>query len=354
MITISLCMIVRNEELVLARCLDSVQGIPDEIIIVDTGSVDATKEIAGQYTSLVYDFLWQDDFSAARNFSFSKASKEYLLWLDADDVLSPKDREAFLNLKNQLDPTVDIVMMPYIISEDPQGNSLFSYPRERLIKREKGYVWQGEIHETISLIGIIRQENIPVRHRKMKSGDPKRNLRIFQGMISRGKQLDPRERYYYARELWYNEQYASAKQELETYLTLPGWKEDRIQAWLILSHCRSALGDEAGALDCLYKSFEEDLPRPEVCCAIGDWYQRQGENQKAVYWYRMAMEAPESEMGFCQPEMKTFVPLMQMCVCYDRLGDRKQAFACHQQAKKLHPEHPSVLYNEKYFQSLLS
>ena len=77
MVTISLCMIVKNEEKVLARCLDSVADLVDEIIIVDTGSSDATKEIASRYTDQVYDFAWQDDFAAARNFSFSKASMDY-------------------------------------------------------------------------------------------------------------------------------------------------------------------------------------------------------------------------------------------------------------------------------------
>ena len=69
MITISLCMIVKNEERVLKRCLDSVRDLVDEIIIVDTGSTDATKRIAAGYTDKIYDFTWNDDFSAARNFA---------------------------------------------------------------------------------------------------------------------------------------------------------------------------------------------------------------------------------------------------------------------------------------------
>ena len=68
-------MIVKNEEKLLARCLDSVAGLMDEIIIVDTGSSDKTKEIAARYTDKIYDFEWIDDFSAARNFAFSKAKK---------------------------------------------------------------------------------------------------------------------------------------------------------------------------------------------------------------------------------------------------------------------------------------
>ena len=79
LITISLCMIVKNEEKVLARCLESAKGFADEIIIVDTGSQDRTKEIARAYTEKIYDFSWKDDFSAARNESFSKASMDYCM-----------------------------------------------------------------------------------------------------------------------------------------------------------------------------------------------------------------------------------------------------------------------------------
>lgn len=92
MITISLCMIVKNEEDVLERCLRSAEGVADEIIIADTGSTDQTKEIARRCGAKVYDFVWKDDFAAARNFAFSKATCDYLFWLDADDVVPEQTR----------------------------------------------------------------------------------------------------------------------------------------------------------------------------------------------------------------------------------------------------------------------
>ena len=85
--TWSLCMIVKNEENNIENCLNSVKNLFDEIIIVDTGSTDRTKEVVGKHTNKVYDFKWIDNFSAARNFAFSKASKDYIMWLDADDIV---------------------------------------------------------------------------------------------------------------------------------------------------------------------------------------------------------------------------------------------------------------------------
>ena len=87
MITISVCMIVKNEELLLAQCLDSLQNIADEIIIVDTGSTDRTKEIASRYTDKIFDFPWIHDYSAARNFAAEQASMEYIYMADADERL---------------------------------------------------------------------------------------------------------------------------------------------------------------------------------------------------------------------------------------------------------------------------
>ena len=122
MITISLCMIVKNEEDTLRRCIRSVKDIADEVIIVDTGSTDKTKEIAKELTDHVYDFEWIDDFSAARNFAYSKATKDYILILDADDVLLAEDRKKFKKLKKTLDPAVDMVMMKYNVGYDSDGN----------------------------------------------------------------------------------------------------------------------------------------------------------------------------------------------------------------------------------------
>ena len=84
---ISLCLIVKNEEQILERCLNSFKGYYDELIIVDTGSTDSTKDIAKRYTSKVFDFEWCDDFSKARNFSIEQAAGDYILVLDTDEFL---------------------------------------------------------------------------------------------------------------------------------------------------------------------------------------------------------------------------------------------------------------------------
>ena len=91
--TLSLCMIVKNEERNLVRCLSSVKSAVDEMIVVDTGSTDRTKELAAAFGAKVFDFDWDEDFSSARNFSLSKATGDWILVIDADETVSSRDHE---------------------------------------------------------------------------------------------------------------------------------------------------------------------------------------------------------------------------------------------------------------------
>lgn len=98
-VSLSLCMIVKNEAETLPICLKSVEGIMDQIVIVDTGSEDGTIEAARSFGAEVYHFDWIDDFSAARNESLKHATGDYIIWLDADDVISPEQAKRLLELK---------------------------------------------------------------------------------------------------------------------------------------------------------------------------------------------------------------------------------------------------------------
>ena len=109
----SLCMIVKNEEAVLNRCLESMASAMDEIIIVDTGSTDATKKIATAYTDQIYDFAWTGNFAEARNYAASKATGDYIYTADADEYLEPEELQKLLQLKKVLLPEVEIVQMLY-------------------------------------------------------------------------------------------------------------------------------------------------------------------------------------------------------------------------------------------------
>lgn len=354
MATISLCMIVKNEEQVLRRCLDSVAGAVDEIVVVDTGSTDSTKAIAAEYTDKIFDFTWMDDFSAARNFAFSKGSMDYLMWLDADDVLLPGDRENLLTLKRTLPASTDMVMMKYHVAFDAEGTPTFSYYRERIIRNVGRPLWQGVVHEAISPFGEVAWSDVAVSHKKQGLGDRDRNLRIYESHIAAGATLCPRERFYYARELYDHARYAEAARELRTFLDGGGWVENEIEACRILARCQYALGKPVAALRALLESLLYDEPRAETCCDLGRYFFDRGEWRRAAFWYELALtrERDDRSGAFVRPECYGYLPCIQLCVCCDRMGQRERAEGYNLRAGAFKPGDAAYRKNLAYFAAL--
>lgn len=355
MITISLCMIVKNEEKHLARCLDHAADLVEEIIIVDTGSTDRTLEIASQYTPKVYSHPWTDDFSNARNYAFSKASMDYCMWLDADDVLEETEAEKFLQLKQTLTTDVDIVMMKYHTAFDDAGVPTFSFFRERWIKNDSKHRWVGAVHEVIPLNGKIIYSHIAISHRKIGSGDSNRNLKIYQKQLASGKPMEPRHQYYYGRELYYHQNYEEAISVFESFLSSPeGWIENKIEACSICADCYYQLNQEDTALLTLLRSLSFDLPRAEICCQIGKHFLEHQNYYNAIYWYESALQAKRNEYagGFILPDCYDYIPFLQLCVCYDKLGDTEKARSYNERAGACKPHSKSYLYNKQYFDNL--
>ena len=356
MITISLCMIVKNEENVLGRCLDSVQDLIDEIIIVDTGSSDRTKQIASQYTSNIYDFEWIDDFSAARNYSFSQATTDYVFWMDADDMLLDEDKLKLMQLKRTLEPDVDVVMMKYNYAFDGDGNVTLSFYRERLLKRNKFFKWIDPIHEYIGYDGNIITSNICITHKRIHSFTG-RNLKIFEKMVSEGKAFSPRNLFYFARELYHNGRYEEAISYYHKFLdTGKGWVENNINACLDLSKCYKMKDDKENALKAMLKSLEYAAPRAEICCELGYYYKDKGDYKNAIIWFKLAtqLEKPEGNWGFVSCDYWGYIPNIELCVCFDKLGNIEEAIRYNNKAAENKPNNASVLQNKKYYEWLLN
>jgi len=351
-------MIVKNEEHNLPVCLDSVKDIVDEIAIVDTGSTDRTREIARKYTVKVYDFRWIDDFSAARNYAFSRATCDYVMWLDADDVFLPEDRERLIKLKAELEAEQpDAVMMRYAYARDPEGNPTLIFFRERIVKRSRNYHWCEPVHEYIDIAnGKTKISDVIVTHLRQESAQSGRNLKIFRSQLAEGKELSPRGTFYFARELKDNRLYEDAAVYFEKFLIEnKGWLEDNINASLELAACYLTLKDEKKALASLYRSFIYDLPRPEVCCKLGYCYKGSKDYKKAVYWFeraiRPAQADPAVRIGFTLPECAGYIPAIECAVCYDALGEREKAVTYNELAGEYKSGDKAVEYNRTYFAS---
>jgi glycosyltransferase involved in cell wall biosynthesis len=184
--TVSLCMIVKDEEEHLAKCLASVKPIVDEMIVVDTGSTDRTKDIARVFGARVYDFKWSNDFSEARNFSMSKASGEWIFVIDADEVISSLDYRNFLRLVRKSTSkmvayafmtrnyTTDVNQVKWIANDgkypkEDAGSGWTPSHKVRLFPNDNRIRFEYPVHELVenSLKRSdirIKKCNIPVHH----------------------------------------------------------------------------------------------------------------------------------------------------------------------------------------------
>lgn len=150
MSTVSLCMIVRNEEEYIEACLESAKNLVDEIIILDTGSSDRTKEICSCYTDKIYETEWQEDFSTARNLCISKASGDWILWMDADERLIVKDRKLLQKkLLKKRCKAYSVRMLHFMESVKEESKQYHVSHHIRLFQRSAGYQFQGIIHEKL-------------------------------------------------------------------------------------------------------------------------------------------------------------------------------------------------------------
>jgi len=330
---ISLCMIVKNEEETLGRCLDSVSGLMDEIIIVDTGSEDRTKEIAAKYTDKVFDFVWTDDFAAARNFSFSKATKDYCMWLDADDILKEENRDLFRQLKVNLDPDVDIVFMPYHYSFTEDGRLKMSLMRERIVKRSAGFVWEYPIHENLKVWGTAVKSGVTVTHSR-KHGKGDRNFKILETVVKNGEN-NVKLTFYYGVELYDRDRIDESIAAINKFFEQGGAETPfLLEACILLHDCYFQKKRYDLALKTSQKYLEQCIGSPKFCWQLGRFYIEAVKNvNEAVYWYELALQCPAPDDSMIiEHEYYYYVPCLELGKAYCALEKYEEGFGCLYQA----------------------
>lgn len=214
--TLSAVLIAKNESLTIARVVQQAAQFCDEVVVCDTGSTDDTVALAQAAGARVVHFAWVDDFAAARNYSFSQATGDWIVWLDADDVLPPDTIEVGKRLKTEVLGAIaaNCIRCPYIYQYAEDGQPMLTQFRERIVRRSANLQWIGAVHEVLGELGISWSActDFVVEHRThpdnvaRKSG---RNLRIYDKTIDI-KTASTRDLYLYAGELRVVQRYAEA------------------------------------------------------------------------------------------------------------------------------------------------
>jgi len=312
-------MIVRNEEKELARCLDSLVDLMDEIIIVDTGSTDRTKEIASHYTKHVLDFFWCNDFAAARNFAASQATMEYMYTADADEVLDAENQKKFAELKQVMLPEIEIVQMQYV-NQLNEKNTLYNFEKEyrpKLYRRIRDFVWIDPIHETLRTEPVVFDSEVEILHypQTIHSG---RDFQELHRIFERGIRLSKRLHHMYAMELFLsgqNQDFIEAKDVFLATMEQEDRTDDEVrEAICVLVKCYHIQKDIPHMMSFALKDAMQ--PTSETCCELGIFYEEQNDLTEAMLWYQNAAMETESIL-----DLRTLnqIPGKRMEACREKL-----------------------------------
>jgi glycosyltransferase involved in cell wall biosynthesis len=352
MATLSLCLIVKDETDTLDACLKSASSIADEIIIVQTVDNWPTKKVANKYNAKTYPFTWINDFSAARNYSFEQATKDYIMWLDADDIIPPSEVDKIRQLKMNITPNIDVVMMDYKVRFDEKGNSLLTVSRERMVRRDKGYKWIGTVHECIDIPpqghNVIGTDITMVHTTNRTEPNGTRNLDIYKKKYENNDAMISRDLYHYGNELFDHKFFEEAiviyKEMLEDK---DAWVEHAISACLKLGDCYLALNKGEEAVKYFVKTFEYDVPRAEALCQLSVYYLQKQDWRKGILWAKNVFSAEKPEYNPISMEhCWTWFPHQLLAHGLWTIGQFELAYQHNNEILKFKPNDPEALENK--------
>jgi len=296
--SISLSMICRNEEVNIDRCLSSVDGVVDEVILVDTGSTDKTKEIALRHSNVkIVDFPWIDDFSAARNEGLKHVTSDWILFLDSDEIIAPECKEALKKLvKNSSKDTVYNVSIENLL----EGDNKVIHCNFRLWPKHPEAIFLNPVHESLMIPKGFKQAPAPgikiihygyMEEQKVRKDTNKRNLRILLKAVEKYPERGFMN-YYIAQQYFIEQNYPLSLQYYEKtldFLTKNQCVETKIFTPLVL----------VGILKChlLLKHWDKvnemstiDTNTPDFYVELGGYFYGNKKYFDAIKTYEKAIE----------------------------------------------------------------
>ncbi|MBI1274341.1 glycosyltransferase [bacterium] len=334
-VTLSLAMIVKNEGDLIERALSCAKPICDEMIVVDTGSTDDTVAKAEAMGAKLAHFAWIDDFAAARNYSFSLCTGDWILWLDADDIITPENQRRIAQLKSQLDDSLDAIYLNY------HHTASTHLLRERLIRRGIDAIWKNRVHEAIYGLIPARTKTFPdifITHQKppeMNALSPRRNLAILMQMLADGDEsgrtlrLIARENYTMGN---LNEAVAFYERY---YATTPPVDSYMVREMLRLARAYASTGKDEKARESFGRAIMLMPDIAEVYYETGKYLVERKQWAAALPLFAAAISIPNSGKGNIDPEAYGPNPHDYISICYHSLGRYEQAIHHAEEALRL-------------------
>jgi len=352
---LTLALIVRDEERMLPGCLESVHGLVDEIVVVDTGSRDATVDIALAHGARVVQIEWPDDFAAARNVGLAHVRTPWVLWLDADERLAAESRGALRAVvAREPDDAPPTVYAPLIANVDSAGQSLGADHMPRLWRVRPELVFTGRIHERVGegVAGLkhVYEDSIRVVHLgydpavARARGKSERNTRLLERELSE-RPDDPMLLFYRAKEAYAAGLDAEAAQDfLRVIERAPGLNYG-LSSYVFAVECLRSSGQPDAALDLAMKGVAVAPHYAELWYAAGQAALDAGRPIQAEAQFR---EARKPSQGFAlaafrDPDVQAFRAEVGMGQALRRQNLLKDAIAVWNKVRERVPLGPDRL-----------
>ncbi|MDD3415231.1 MAG: glycosyltransferase [Lachnospiraceae bacterium] len=326
----SVCIIVKNEEKNILKCLQSLQSLPVEIILVDTGSTDSTVELAKKYTANIFSFPWSNDFSAARNFSISKASNDWILVLDADENITDCNCSFLLQFvaDNDACPCVGRVQrINHIIGD--QGSDTSQEWITRFFNK-RYFHYSGSIHEQVTAIEPFSYTcmDLPIilNHSGYAASDDviqkaNRDLTLLLNE-SKYQNLDAYMNYQIGQCYYQLKKYNNACFYFEKCFDFDLNPELDYVRTMVLSYGYSLIALKKFNRACILSELAEFFPQfADYHFLLGFIYMNLGDFQNAIASYKYAIQCSEYSVS----GVNSFKAYYNMGVIEECLGNHKNA-----------------------------
>ncbi|RMD65874.1 glycosyltransferase [Candidatus Pacearchaeota archaeon] len=348
--SISLCMIVRNEEKNIKKCLSSVRALVDEIVVVDTGSSDNTKEIAREFGAKIFSAAWEGDFAKARNISLEKATKDWILVLDADELISPKDHKKIVEFLSQTD-AVGVALITRNYTPDSRAAGWKSVEGDeyaesqgwvgwyenfkiRLFRNNPKVKFSGKVHESVrdslKSLGKIVALNVPVHHYgyfDKQSMASKGKVYEKLGAEKLNESNDWRACYELGRQCLHN---GEVERALELFARATELNPNDFKSWFmlgsayLLSNANDALDK---AIEALNASLKINPNYNATYTNIGIAYAKQGKTKRAIEFFKKSISLNNKDANAYK----------NLGICYQSIGERGKAREAFERALELNP-----------------
>lgn len=335
---ISVVMIVKDEEKLLEKSLSAVSKYGFEIIIVDTGSTDNTKNIALKYTEKVYYYVWNNNFSDARNYSISKATNDIVLILDADEVVKSINIDQLnLLIKNNFDKVGRIER----INEYTRNGNRFKFTeRVNRLFLKNNFKYEGRIHEQIISQNKVEYDtyNIPVvaEHNGYENDEIKRKDKVNRNIKLLKEELDENQEdpyivYQLGKSYYMNEDYKNALVYFEKALTFDLDEKLEYVSDLVESYGYALINNKeykkALGLTCIYDDLKYSS---DFVFLTGMIYMNNGYFNEAVNEFLNALKYKSSKME----GVNSYLALYNIGVINECLGNIKEAIKYYEKSKE--------------------